>query len=46
LQEGGAALDVSLENRMVEIIETLRRDYAIELLVVIDGLTPKFVSDK
>lgn len=30
----------------MEIIEKLRSQYQIELLVVIDGLTPRFVSDK
>jgi hypothetical protein len=46
LQEGGAALDIQLQDRLVEIIETLRGSHQIELLVVIDGLVPKFVSDK
>ena len=46
LQEGACALDVGIQNSLVELIEELDTKYQIKLLIVIDGLLPKWISDK
>jgi len=35
-----------LQNRIKQVINTLKKEWDITLLVVLDGLIPKFVSDK
>jgi ABC-type cobalamin/Fe3+-siderophores transport system ATPase subunit len=44
LQEGGCSLDIQLQNRLIEIIKELKQHYQIKLVIVLDGLLPKFVS--
>ena len=44
LQEGASSLDVQMQTKLVEIIKELRQHYQIKLVIVIDGLLPKFVS--
>ena len=46
IQEGGACLDTQLQARLVKIIHTFKKQWDITLLVVVDGLLPKFVNDK
>jgi len=46
LQEGACALDIGMQESLVELIEELEAKYQIKLLIVIDGLLPKWISDK
>ena len=46
IQEGGSSLDIQLQEKLIKIINKLRDQYKIELLIVIDGLMPKFVADR
>ena len=46
IQEGGACLDSQLQQGLVKIIDVFRTKYEIQLVVVMDGLLPKFVSEQ
>lgn len=46
LQEGACALDIGMQDALVELIKELEAKYQIKLLIVIDGLLPKWISDK
>ena len=46
LLEGGSSLDVELQNALIQIIQQLETRYGITLVIVIDGLVPKYLSEK
>ena len=46
IQEGGACLDLQLQQGLIKIINTFTTKWNISLVVVIDGLMPKYVSDR
>eukprot|EP00347_Sterkiella_histriomuscorum_P006973 403350735 len=45
IQEGQSALDMTLQTSIIDIINKLR-DLKIEPLIVLDGLTPKYLSEE
>ena len=46
LQEGGSSLDAQLQAKIIQIIKDLKMHYQIKLIIVLDGLQPKFVNTK
>ena len=46
LLEGGSSLDVELQSAIIQIIQELETRYKISLVIVLDGLVPKLLSQK
>jgi hypothetical protein len=46
MQVAAGAADSALEKALIDLIEGLRKSYQIDLLIVCDGLSPKFISEK
>jgi len=41
VQEGGSSIDLCLQNGLEKIINQLKEEYNISLIIVLDGITPK-----
>ncbi len=45
LQEGHAALDMTMQRNLAQMMNRLKKHFEIDLVVVIDGLIPRCVAD-
>jgi len=45
IQEGGASLDMQLQKHLVHILTTLKKNWNIDVVVVMDGIFPKLIAD-